>query len=104
LTSWTRRCWALSPTRRASGSSLIDSLNNPTAACWNGSTPSLVTFAAQGDWRQVVLSLVVGLLFGYAMKNSGLWLAERREKQRAAAQQSAMDKPPFPPVTRSEGS
>ena len=38
------------------------------------------TFAGQGDWKLVVPSLVLGLLFGYAMKNSGLWLASRREK------------------------
>ena len=36
------------------------------------------TFAGQGDWRVVVPSLLVGLLFGYAMKNSGLWLANRK--------------------------
>jgi len=29
----------------------------------------------------VVISLLVGLVFGYAMKNSGLWLAKQREKQ-----------------------
>lgn len=39
------------------------------------------TFAGQGDWTLVLPSLAVGLLFGYAMKNSGLWLASRREKQ-----------------------
>lgn len=38
------------------------------------------TFAAQGDWRTVVPSLAVGLLFGYAMKNSGLWLAAWRDR------------------------
>ncbi len=38
------------------------------------------TFAGQGDWKLVVPSLALGLLFGYAMKNSGLWLAARREK------------------------
>ena len=38
------------------------------------------TFAGQGDWKLVVPSLMLGLLFGYAMKNSGLWLAARREK------------------------
>ncbi len=38
------------------------------------------TFAGQGDWRLVVPSLIVGLIFGFAMKNSGLWLAARREK------------------------
>ncbi|UGS39776.1 DUF1097 domain-containing protein [Pseudocitrobacter corydidari] len=35
------------------------------------------TFAGQGDWQAVAPSLLVGLLFGYAMKNSGLLLAER---------------------------
>ncbi|WP_459176024.1 DUF1097 domain-containing protein [Ewingella americana] len=62
------------------------------------------TFAAQGDWRQVVLSLLVGLLFGYAMKNSGLWLAERREKQRRAALPKTPQDASFSPVQRSEGS
>ena len=38
------------------------------------------TFAGQGDWKLVLPSLAVGLLFGYAMKNSGLWLAARRER------------------------
>ncbi|KNC91564.1 membrane protein [Trabulsiella odontotermitis] len=38
------------------------------------------TFAGQGDWRVIVPSLALGLLFGYAMKNSGLWLASRRLK------------------------
>ncbi|SCC26435.1 Protein of unknown function [Kosakonia oryzendophytica] len=36
------------------------------------------TFAGQGDWQLVMPSLAVGLLFGYAMKNSGLWLASWR--------------------------
>lgn len=39
------------------------------------------TFAGQGDWRVIIPSLIVGLIFGYAMKNSGLWLAMRREKR-----------------------
>ncbi|MGP3590054.1 DUF1097 domain-containing protein [Vagococcus sp. WN89Y] len=38
------------------------------------------TFAGQGEWRLVVPSLMVGVLFGYAMKNSGLWLASRTKK------------------------
>ena len=38
------------------------------------------TFAGQGNWRLVVSSLAVGLIFGYAMKNSGLWLANRKAK------------------------
>jgi len=40
------------------------------------------TFAGQGDWRLVVPSLALGLVFGYAMKNSGLWLAARRDSAR----------------------
>jgi len=44
------------------------------------------TFAGQGDWKLVVPSLLLGLVFGYAMKNSGLWIAARRERsQRVAA-------------------
>lgn len=39
------------------------------------------TFAANGDWQMVVPSLLVGLVFGYAMKNSGLWLAARKQRQ-----------------------
>ena len=35
-------------------------------------------FAGQSEWRMIVPSLAVGLLFGYAMKNSGLWIATRR--------------------------
>jgi hypothetical protein len=40
------------------------------------------TFAGQGDWRLVVPSLALGLVFGYAMKNSGLWLAARKHSAR----------------------
>ena len=43
------------------------------------------TFAGGGDWPLVTLSLLVGLVFGYAMKNSGLWLAARNEKTKTAA-------------------
>lgn len=35
------------------------------------------TFANQGDWRIVVVSLIPGLIFGFAMKNSGLWLSKK---------------------------
>lgn len=42
------------------------------------------TFAGQGDWKLIVSSLAVGLLFGYAMKNSGLWLANRKGRVQAA--------------------
>ncbi|WP_156124023.1 DUF1097 domain-containing protein [Enterobacter sp. Bisph1] len=47
------------------------------------------TFAGQGDWRLVLPSLVVGLLFGYAMKNSGLWLASRRPQPLMKEQEKA---------------
>ena len=40
------------------------------------------TFAGQGEWLAVVPSLLVGLLFGYAMKNSGLWLANRKAERK----------------------
>ena len=42
------------------------------------------TFAGQGNWKLVVPSLVVGLAFGYAMKNSGLWLANRKARTQSA--------------------
>lgn len=42
------------------------------------------TFAGQGDWRLVVPSLGVGLVFGYAMKNSGLWLANRKARTQSS--------------------
>ncbi|MDN3611604.1 DUF1097 domain-containing protein [Vibrio ostreicida] len=32
------------------------------------------TFAAQGQWQLVAPSLVIGGVFGYLMKTSGLWL------------------------------
>lgn len=35
------------------------------------------TFAGQGEVKLVVPSVLLGLVFGYAMKNSGLWLAAR---------------------------
>ena len=51
---------------------------------WLGFVPgtfigACATFAGGGDWPLVTLSLLVGLLFGYAMKNSGLWWAARSE-------------------------
>ncbi|WP_133159282.1 DUF1097 domain-containing protein [Superficieibacter electus] len=39
------------------------------------------TFAAQGDYQLVIPSVLLGLVFGYAMKNSGLWLAARANKK-----------------------
>ncbi|XPE47632.1 DUF1097 domain-containing protein [Shigella flexneri] len=43
-------------------------------------TGACATFAGQGDWKLVLPSLALGLVFGYAMKNSGLWLAARSAK------------------------
>ncbi len=40
------------------------------------------TFANQGEWPIVIASLLPGLLFGFAMKNSGLWLASRSVKNK----------------------
>ncbi|MFI0488612.1 MAG: DUF1097 domain-containing protein [Yersinia sp. (in: enterobacteria)] len=39
------------------------------------------TFAGNGNWKLVLVSLLVGVFFGYTMKNSGLWLAARRSKR-----------------------
>ena len=38
------------------------------------------TFASNGNWQLVCASLLPGLFFGFAMKNSGLWLAARLKK------------------------
>lgn len=46
-------------------------------------------FAGNGNWRLIVPSLALGLLFGFAMKNSGLWLAKRRSRSPV----EAADKP-----------
>lgn len=46
------------------------------------------TFAGGGDWRLIVPSLALGLVFGYAMKNSGLWLAARAEKSKSLAHET----------------
>lgn len=39
------------------------------------------TFAAAGNWQLVIPSLLVGVVFGYAMKTSGLWLKAQAEKR-----------------------
>ena len=46
---------------------------------WLGYIPgtfigSCSTFAADGNWQLIIPSLLVGALFGYAMKASGLWV------------------------------
>ena len=43
------------------------------------------TFANQGEWHIVVPSLLLGLVFGFAMKNCGLWLASRTAKPESPA-------------------
>lgn len=40
---------------------------------------SCATFAANGDWQLVVPSLMLGGVFGYAMKASGLWLQQKSQ-------------------------
>lgn len=39
------------------------------------------TFAAAGNWQLVIPSLMLGVVFGYAMKTSGLWLKAQSEKR-----------------------
>ncbi|MBS0846906.1 DUF1097 domain-containing protein [Citrobacter sp. JGM124] len=39
-------------------------------------------FANQGQWQLVLASLLPGLLFGFAMKNGGLWLAAQGVKHK----------------------
>ncbi|MEQ4924731.1 DUF1097 domain-containing protein [Proteus hauseri] len=34
-------------------------------------------FAAQDNLPQIIISLIVGVLFGYSMKMSGLWVAQK---------------------------
>ena len=41
---------------------------------------SCATFASGGDWQLVAPSLVVGVLFGFSMKTSGLWLQAKLAK------------------------
>ncbi|MDE1263822.1 DUF1097 domain-containing protein [Vibrio aestuarianus] len=41
---------------------------------------SCATFAANGDWQLVVPSLILGGVFGYAMKASGMWLHQRSKQ------------------------
>ncbi|ATP11303.1 MULTISPECIES: DUF1097 domain-containing protein [Aeromonas] len=38
------------------------------------------TFGAAGEWRLILPSLVIGALFGYLMKASGLWLSQKTQK------------------------
>ncbi|ENM2831297.1 DUF1097 domain-containing protein [Vibrio cholerae] len=42
-----------------------------------------VTFAAAGNWQLVIPSLLLGGVFGYLMKASGLWLHHKLKQPRA---------------------
>lgn len=44
------------------------------------------TFAAGGDWQLVLPSLMIGGVFGYLMKVSGLWLQARTQTKLVATQ------------------
>ncbi len=43
---------------------------------------SCATFAADGNWKLVIPSLVVGIIFGYLMKSSGVWIHKLLEQKK----------------------
>ena len=47
------------------------------------------TFATNGDWKTVVLSLLVGALMGFAMKHSGLWLYKKLSGEKQSQNREA---------------
>ncbi|KOO04372.1 DUF1097 domain-containing protein [Vibrio nereis] len=60
---------------------------------WLGYIPgtfigSCATFAADGNWKLVVPSLILGGVFGYLMKASGVWLHNKSNQPDSAAQLS----------------
>ncbi|MCW8335601.1 DUF1097 domain-containing protein [Vibrio sp. SCSIO 43135] len=60
---------------------------------WLGYIPgtfigSCATFAASGDWKLVVPSLILGGLFGYLMKASGLWLHQKSSQPKLSTEQA----------------
>ncbi|EGA70770.1 hypothetical protein VISI1226_01555 [Vibrio sinaloensis DSM 21326] len=44
------------------------------------------TFAANGDWKLVIPSLILGGIFGYLMKASGLWLHQKLNQTRSSSE------------------
>ncbi|EEX94035.1 hypothetical protein VIA_001193 [Vibrio orientalis CIP 102891 = ATCC 33934] len=46
---------------------------------------SCATFAADGNWKLVVPSLILGGIFGYLMKSSGLWLYQKSKQSQVNA-------------------
>ncbi|MCG7495685.1 DUF1097 domain-containing protein [Vibrio sp. Of7-15] len=45
---------------------------------------SCATFAAGGDWQLVVPSLILGGIFGYLMKASGVWVHQKLNQPKMA--------------------
>ncbi|MEF2494890.1 DUF1097 domain-containing protein [Vibrio mimicus] len=52
---------------------------------------SCAAFAANGDWQLVVPSLILGGLFGYLMKASGLWLYQKLNQPRTVQTEAASE-------------
>lgn len=52
---------------------------------------SCATFAANGDWQLVVPSLILGGLFGYLMKASGLRLYQKLNQPRTVQTEAASE-------------
>ncbi|ENM5913526.1 DUF1097 domain-containing protein [Vibrio mimicus] len=52
---------------------------------------SCATFAANGDWQLVVPSLILGGLFGYLMKASGLWIYQKLNQPRTVQTEAASE-------------
>lgn len=52
---------------------------------------SCATFAANGDWQLVVPSLILGGLFGYLMKASGLWVYQKLNQPRTVQTEAASE-------------
>ncbi|MEF1254344.1 DUF1097 domain-containing protein [Vibrio sp. M260112] len=44
---------------------------------------SCATFAADGNWKLVIPSLILGGIFGYLMKASGMWLHQKSNQSQA---------------------
>ncbi len=47
---------------------------------------SCATFASDGNWKMVIPSLILGGIFGYLMKASGLWVHEKLNQSQPASE------------------
>lgn len=61
---------------------------------WLGYIPgtfigSCATFAADGNWKLVIPSLILGGIFGYLMKASGMWLHQKSNQSQTNARLQA---------------